>query len=289
MHSSLEKLLAIYTAAMLASLAKQLQVKRRHEDDDDGEVCSACRVPAALLAVAAWRRQGVGSVITQAVFNSMLPNRDNSQCPATGFYTSSAFIAAANSFRRSARAGGAPSSSRRELAAFFGQTSHETTGGTRGSSDQFQWGYCFKEEINKATSPPYYGRGPIQLTGQSNYQAAGNALGLDLVGNPDLVSTDAVVSFKTAIWFWMTAQGNKASCHDVILGRWTRPGGETTAGRVPGYGVITNIINGGIECGVGQNDANVDRIGYYKRYCDMLGTGYGSNLDCYNQRNLPAS
>lgn len=43
MHSSLEKLLAIYTAAMLASLAKQLQVKRRH-DDDDGEVCSACRV-----------------------------------------------------------------------------------------------------------------------------------------------------------------------------------------------------------------------------------------------------
>nr|AAL34317.1 chitinase [Oryza sativa Indica Group] len=248
---------------------------------------AACAA-AALLAVAASgaAAQGVGSVITQAVFNSMLPNRDNSQCPARGFYTYDAFIAAANSFPAFGTSGGSAELIRRELAAFFGQTSHETTGGTRGSSDQFQWGYCFKEEINKATSPPYYGRGPIQLTGQSNYQAAGNALGLDLVGNPDLVSTDAVVSFKTAIWFWMTGQGNKPSCHDVILGRWTPSAADTAAYRVPGYDGITNIINGGIECGVGQNDANVDRIGYYKRYCDMLGTGYGSNLDCYNQRNF---
>ncbi|XP_037411088.1 chitinase 8-like [Triticum dicoccoides] len=246
-------------------------------------VCAA----ALLLAVAAGgaAAQGVGSVITRSVYASMLPNRDNSLCPARGFYTYDAFIAAANTFPGFGTTGSADDI-KRDLAAFFGQTSHETTGGTRGAADQFQWGYCFKEEISKATSPPYYGRGPIQLTGRSNYDLAGRAIGKDLVSNPDLVSTDAVVSFRTAMWFWMTAQGNKPSCHNVALRRWTPTAADTAAGRVPGYGVITNIINGGLECGMGRNDANVDRIGYYTRYCGMLGTATGGNLDCYTQRNF---
>jgi chitinase len=29
-----------------------------------------------------------------------------------------------------------------------------------------------------------------------------------------------------------------------------------------------------------------DRIGFYKRYCDLLGVGYGNNLDCYNQKSF---
>uniref|UniRef100_A0A452YSH6 chitinase n=1 Tax=Aegilops tauschii subsp. strangulata TaxID=200361 RepID=A0A452YSH6_AEGTS len=242
---------------------------------------------ALLLAVAVGgaAAQGVGSVITQSMYASMLPNRDNSLCPARGFYTYDAFIAAANTFPGFGTTGSADDV-KRELAAFFGQTSHETTGGTRGAADQFQWGYCFKEEISKATSPPYYGRGPIQLTGRSNYDLAGRAIGKDLVSNPDLVSTDAVVSFRTAMWFWMTAQGNKPSSHNVALRRWTPTAADTAAGRVPGYGVITNIINGGLECGMGRNDANVDRIGYYTRYCSMLGTSTGGNLDCYTQRNF---
>ncbi|KAL6905276.1 hypothetical protein ACP4OV_002877 [Aristida adscensionis] len=219
------------------------------------------------------------------MFDSMLPNRNNPQCPANGFYTYDAFIAAPRTFPAFGTTGG-EKESKRELAAFLGQTSHETTGGTRGAADQFQWGYCFKEENNKATSPPYYGRGPVQLTGQANYKQAGDELGVDLVSNPDLVSTDAVISFKTAIWFWMKPQPPKPSCHNVILGRWRPSGADAAAGRVPGYGVITNIINGGIECGVGQNDANVDRIGYYKRYCDMFKVSYGGNLDCYNQQKF---
>ncbi|GJM91357.1 hypothetical protein PR202_ga07720 [Eleusine coracana subsp. coracana] len=245
-------------------------------------------VAALLLAVAASgaAAQGVGSIITEAMYNSMLPNRDNSQCPARGFFTYDAFINAANSFSGFGTTGSAEQM-KRELAAFFGQTSHETTGGTKGAADQFQWGYCFKEEINKATSPPYYGRGPIQLTGQSNYQLAGNALNVDLVSNPDLVVTDPVISFKTAIWFWMTPQSPKPSSHDVILGNWTPTATDNAAGRVPGYGVITNIINGGRECGgVNDNGGNADRIGYYKRYCDMLGVSYGDNLDCFSQQKF---
>lgn len=225
--------------------------------------------------------------ITQSIYDALFPNRDNSLCPAKGFYTYDALIMATATFPEFAGADGQSEELRkREWAAFLGQASHETTGGTRGASDQFQWGLCFKEEINQATSPPYYGRGPLQLTGQENYQAAGDALGVDLIGNPDLVSTDPVISWKTALWFWMTPQSPKPSAHDVIIENWTPSAADEAAGRVPGYGVITNIINGGLECGMGPNDANVDRIGYYKRYADMLGVGYGDNLDCYSQQKF---
>ena len=47
----------------------------------------------------------------------------------------------------------------------------------------------------------FRGRGFIQLTGRSNYEAAGKALGLDLLGNPDLASDPATAS-KIAIWYW---------------------------------------------------------------------------------------
>jgi putative chitinase len=47
----------------------------------------------------------------------------------------------------------------------------------------------------------YIGRGVIQITGKDNYKNCGEALGLDLLDNPDLISepTGAVLS---AGWFW---------------------------------------------------------------------------------------
>ncbi|PPD80974.1 hypothetical protein GOBAR_DD22087 [Gossypium barbadense] len=117
-----------------------------------------------------------------------------------------------------------------------------------------------------------------------NYGPAGRAIGEDLINNPDLVATNAILSFKTAIWFWMTPQGNKPSCHSVIIGGWRPSGADTAAGRVPGYGVITNIINGGLECGRGPDNRVASRIGFYRRYCDILGINTGGNLDCNNQR-----
>ncbi|GMP32126.1 hypothetical protein CsSME_00006028 [Camellia sinensis var. sinensis] len=117
-----------------------------------------------------------------------------------------------------------------------------------------------------------------------NYGQAGKAIGYDLINNPDAVATDPTTSFKTALWFWMTPQSPKPSCHSVITGQWTPSSADRAAGRLPGYGVITNIINGGIECGKGSVSQQEDRIGFYKRYSDIFGVGYGSNLDCNNQR-----
>jgi len=105
-----------------------------------------------------------------------------------------------------------------------------------------------------------------------------------LIKNPDAVAKDPVLSFRTALWFWMTPQPPKPSSHDVITGRWRPSPADQAAGRVPGYGLITNIINGREECGKGPNQFVEDRIGFYKRYSDILKVGYGNNLDCYNQK-----
>nr|KYP39057.1 Endochitinase [Cajanus cajan] len=186
---------------------------------------------------------------------------------------------------------------RREIAAFLGQTSHETTGGWATAPDgPCAWGYCFVNEQNQAVycdgqpqwpcapGKRYYGRGPIQLTHNYNYGQAGRALNLNLLNDPDQVATNPIVSFRTAIWFWMTPQGNKPSCHDVITRTWTPSSADTSAGRVPGYGVITNIINGGLECGCGPDPRVQSRVGFYNRYCEMFRISPGDNLDCNNQR-----
>lgn len=49
----------------------------------------------------------------------------------------------------------------------------------------------------------YKGRGPIQLTGRSNYRRVGDALGLDLEGNPPLAATPEV-GFRVAGYYWQT-------------------------------------------------------------------------------------
>ena len=107
-------------------------------------------------------------------------------------------------------------------------------------------------------------------------------MGLDLLSNPDLVETDPVVAFKTAIWFWMTPQPPKPSCHDVMIGDWQPTPADIRAGRLPGYGMCTNIINGGLECGGQGPDTRVEsRIGFYRRYCDIYEISPGDNLNCY--------
>jgi len=240
---------------------------------------------------------GVASIISPALFDELLLHRNDPICPARGFYRYEDFIAAANAFVGFGTTGDLDTC-KREIAAFLAQTSHETTGGWPTAPDgPYAWGYCFVEERDPtsdycvqntqwpcAPGKKYFGRGPIQLSYNYNYGPAGEALGVDLLNNPDLVAKDPTISFETALWFWMTPQTPKPSCHDVITDRWTPSAADVPAGRLPGYGVITNIINGGLECGIGPDSRVADRIGFYKRYCDILEVSYGDNLDCYNQR-----
>jgi predicted chitinase len=55
--------------------------------------------------------------------------------------------------------------------------------------------------------PRYHGRGPIQLTGRANYRAAGQALGLDLEGDPGLAARPDI-GFRIAQWYWTSRNIN---------------------------------------------------------------------------------
>lgn len=93
----------------------------------------------------------------------------------------------------------------------------------------------------------YRGRGLIQLTGKDNYTAAGKALGIDLVNNPDLAA-DAVTAAKIAVWFWKSRNG---------LGAAGRSGDVLTA---------TRLINGG-------TNGLSDRGSLYTKYLAMARDG----------------
>ncbi|KAM7516052.1 hypothetical protein LguiA_005635 [Lonicera macranthoides] len=97
----------------------------------------------------------------------MLKHRNDDNCPGKGFYTYNAFMDAARFFDAFGTTGD-DSTRKRKLAAFFGQTSDETTGKLVGGQlhqmvHLHAWGYCFVREVGQS-GPGYYGRGPIQLT-----------------------------------------------------------------------------------------------------------------------------
>ncbi|MGW2477027.1 chitinase, partial [Streptomyces sp. NPDC001665] len=114
----------------------------------------------------------------------------------------------------------------------------------------------------------YYGRGPIQLSWNFNYKAAGDALGIDLLHNPNLVQTDAAVAWKTGLWYWNTQSGpGTMTAHNAMVNG-------------AGFGETIRSINGSIECN-GGNPAQVQsRINTYQTFTSLLGVPTGGNLSC---------
>lgn len=69
----------------------------------------------------------ISNIISSSMFDQMLKHRNDNACQGKGFYTYNAFITAARSFRGFGTTGDT-TRRKREVAAFFAQTSHETTG-----------------------------------------------------------------------------------------------------------------------------------------------------------------
>lgn len=249
-----------------------------------------------------WRRPApvvpVAALVSEQLYGSLFLHKDDDACPAKGFYTYASFIQAARTFPTFAATGDL-STRKREVAAFLAQISHETTGGWATAPDgQYAWGLCYKEEIKPASNycdatdeqwpcypgKSYHGRGPIQLSWNFNYGPTGQALGFDGLRNPELVANCSQTAFRTALWFWMTPRRPKPSCHEVMVGEYRPTPADAAANRTPGFGLVTNIVNGGLECNR-TDDARVNnRIGFYQRYCQIFNVDAGPDLDCAHQQ-----
>ena len=189
-------------------------------------------------------------------------------------------------------------SRKRELIAFLANVAHETA---NSSDSSYSWGLFYTEEqackdglcpqyntagsssYQPAPGKSYHGRGPLQLSYTYNYGLAGKELGIPLLDHPELVSTNGIIGFKTAIWFWMKEQKPKPSCHDVMCGNWVATAADSLLHRKPGFGMTINIINGGVECNTGnlsiQNERK-ERIGFYKYFANMMNVPIEEDCDC---------
>ncbi|WBQ07385.1 chitinase [Kribbella sp. CA-293567] len=205
-----------------------------------------------------------GFPVSEAQFNSMFPNRNS-------FYSYAGLINALGAYPGFANTGD-DATKKREAAAFLANVNHETGG------------LVYIKEINEANYPhycdygrpygcpagqaSYYGRGPIQLSWNFNYKAAGDALGIDLLGNPWLVEQNSAIAWKTGLWYWNTQTGpGTMTPHNAIVNG-------------AGFGETIRSINGSIECN-GGNPAQVQaRVSAYQRFTQALGVSPGNNLYC---------
>jgi putative chitinase len=76
--------------------------------------------------------------------------------------------------------------------------------------------------VKQAGDRVYTGRGFIQLTGEDNYRAAGNYLGVDLVTNPEWARS-LENSARIAVWYWTVARPDCNTYADALkMGRINR-------------------------------------------------------------------
>lgn len=205
--------------------------------------------------------KGFAGIVSRQTFEAMFPNRNP-------LYSYNGLVAATQKYPSFCNQG-SDEQCKREAAAFLANIAHETGDLWHVEEEnKANWPhYCQTGVYPCAQGKTYHGRGPIQLSWNYNYGACGEALGIDLLNNPDLVSADGAIAFMTALWFWMTPQSPKPSCHDAI--------------RTSGFGMTINVINGGIECGKGQVTPQAKhRIQLYEQYTKQLGVTPGENLSC---------
>lgn len=204
---------------------------------------------------------------SRAQFDALFPER-------IAFYTYEGFTEAVRQTPGFAD-WGSETERRQEMAAFLGQIAHE--------SDQLRAQREYKREnwhkycrddarLGCAAGQQYYGRGPIQLSWNYQYKAAGDFMGIDLWSDPDRVARDSTVAWRTALWYWMTQPGESSQAAHAAI----RAGA--------GFGATTRAINGPLECDKPADpDAkrkNARRADFYRHASELLGVPLLQPLGC---------
>lgn len=205
-------------------------------------------------------QSGFFALLSEAQFNQLFSDRN-------AFYTYQGLVEAADATPGFAKEGSLEDR-KREVAAALGNSKHESDHfkATR-EYNQANWPlYCDNSSSQSPCAPgqQYYGRGPIQISWNYNYGAAGRAIGADLLNNPDLVATNPKIAWQTMMWYWMTQSGpGSMTPHDAIV-------------RSQSFGETIRSINGALECN-GRNSAQVSaRQQYYQEILRLLDVSAGS-------------
>lgn len=201
-------------------------------------------IMTALLVASAgcgWPSSAQEPMVTEAQFEQIFPNH-------SPFYSYGGFVGAQPRF-----------DDKREAAMFLANVHHETGGLTIVDEEVGRRGvYCDPARPYGCPAGPtaYFGRGPIQLSWNYNYQEAGQALGLNLLADPEMVSQSQDVAWRTAQWYWDT--------------------------KVPpsSFGGTIDAINGAQECDGGNPGQVSSRVTQYRRIADILGVPTGGDLRC---------
>jgi putative chitinase len=167
-----------------------------------------------------WKDVAVGGALALGALGSTYAMKQPTPTPAVQQVQQKQFVPLSNNpqneiaLLKTAKANGLKGA---ELAQFMAQTKHESWDFNRlkekpqpGVKGYFNKKYDIKHAPKTARilgnkkvgdGERYHGRGFIQLTGRDNYRMAGEALGLDLLNNPELAAKPEVAS-KIAIWYW---------------------------------------------------------------------------------------
>jgi hypothetical protein len=229
--------------------------------------------------------------LTETIYNNMTWGRN-------AFYTWDAFKAAYKSlmlfedsvglsdFRDLFREG-SMDDKKREFAAFMAHVKQET-GGNNGLQAIHEWcggqfanGACVSDYNNptsgygNSSSEYYYGRGPLQLSHNTNYALLSKQIYNDysvLINEPQRLENDAELAFLAAFWFW-TAQLNSVTIHDMLVNNAQFQGFD-------GFAASIRAINGAIECG-GYTTQAANRINNYNNFQSKIGVAIQTSTPCY--------
>ncbi|WP_234418381.1 glycoside hydrolase family 19 protein [Dongshaea marina] len=212
---------------------------------------------------------------------------------------------------------------RRSLATMFAHFTQETGGHTEhwdvpewrqglvharemGWTEQMRGGY--NGECNPATwqgqtwpcgtfdngeYKSYFGRGAKQLSYNYNYGPFSEAMFgtvRTLLDHPEMVA-DTWLNLASAVFFFTYPQPPKPSMLHVIDGTWQPNSRDEQNGLYPGFGVTTQIINGGVECGGTTEVAqSVNRISYFRSFASYLGVTIAEDeiLGCRGMKQFDA-
>ncbi len=272
-------------------------------------------------------------LFTEDMYNTITAeSRDNPNCKEANrvalglselpngqwYYTYDNLIAGMAEMEEFASEGADENTNKLEIAAFLANIAQETGG--KMPDDPYGSPGCFIQErdaygstgYNSAacgvsytcSAAGYGGRGPHQLSWDSNYLHFGEAMGVGLqyVTDPDILTKDPEIGIAGSIWFWGHAELNddwpagipyKPSAHNVIIGQWTPTDDDESCGRTTAnLGVITNIINGGLECGTrataeGRTNA-ANRVRFFEAITAVMGVTIPESWadDCEGQQDF---